>query len=114
MIGTMRATLSQQDVESLLTDPSPANREQAAAKIATDYAGEVLSDEERELAEEIFHLMVQDAEVRVRQALSFNLKDFPGLSHEIAVVLASDIEAVSIPVLRSSVVLTDEDLIEIG
>ena len=109
----MRATLSQQDVESLLTDPSPANREQAAAKIATDYAGEVLSDEERELAEEIFHLMVQDAEVRVRQALSFNLKDFPGLSHEIAVVLASDIEAVSIPVLRSSVVLTDEDLIEI-
>ena len=113
MIGTMRATLSQQDVESLLTDPSPANREQAAAKIATDYAGEVLSDEERELAEEIFHLMVQDAEVRVRQALSFNLKDFPGLSHEIAVVLASDIEAVSIPVLRSSVVLTDEDPIEI-
>ncbi|MCH7636954.1 MAG: DUF2336 domain-containing protein, partial [Proteobacteria bacterium] len=112
-IGTMRATLSQTDVESLLTDPSPANRERAAAKIATDYAGEVLSDEERQLAEEIFRLMVQDAEVRVRQALSFNLKDFPGLSHEIAVVLASDIEAVSIPMLRSSSVLTDGDLIEI-
>ena len=109
----MRATLSQTDVESLLTDPSPANRERAAAKIATDYAGEVLSDQERRLAEEIFCLMIQDAEVRVRQALSFNLKDFPGLSHEIAVVLASDIEAVSIPMLRSSSVLTDEDLIEI-
>jgi uncharacterized protein (DUF2336 family) len=113
MIGTMRPTLSQQDVEGLLTDPSPANREQAAAKIATDYAGEVLTDDERTLAEEIFRLMVQDAEVRVRQALSFNLKDFPGLSHEIAVVLASDIDAVSIPLLRSSVVLTDEDLIDI-
>ena len=113
MIGTMRPTLSYKNVEGLLTDPSPANCEQAAAKIATDYAGEVLSDDERHLAKEIFQLMVQDAEVRVRQALSFNLKDFPGLSHEIAVVLASDIEAVSIPLLRSSVVLTDEDLIDI-
>ena len=109
----MRATLSKTEVESLLVDPSPANRERAAAKIATDYAGEVLSGQERQLAEEIFRLMVQDAEVRVRQALSFNLKDFPGLSHEIAVVLASDIEAVSIPMLRSSSVLTDGDLIEI-
>ena len=33
-IGTMRATLSQTDVESLLVDPSSANRELAAAKIA--------------------------------------------------------------------------------
>ena len=112
-IGTMRATLLKTEVESLLVDPSPANREQAAVKIATDDAGEVLFDDERQLAEEIFRLMVQDAEVRVRQALSFNLKDFSGLAHEIAVVLASDIEAVSIPMLRSSSVLTDGDLIEV-
>jgi len=62
----MRATLLKTQVENFLVDPSPANREQAAAKIATDYAGEVLFDDERQLAEEVFRLMVQDAEVRVR------------------------------------------------
>lgn len=57
--------------------------------------------------------MVHDAEVRVREALSANLKSCPFLSHDIAKTLAADVEAVSLPVLQFSEVLTDEDLIEI-
>ena len=85
----------------------------AAAKISGDYAKEILSNEERQLAEEILQLMAGDAEVRVRQALSSNLKDYPGLAHDIAHSLANDVASVSLPVLRYSSVLTDADLMEI-
>lgn len=109
----MRPKLSIADVQRLLEDPSPESRAETAAKISQDYSGDVLSSEERELAEEILKFMINDAEERVRQALSSNLKDYPGLSHDIARTLANDVESVSLPILRHSLVLTDADLIEI-
>lgn len=109
----MRPNLSVHDVQRLLEDPSPEARQDTAAKIATDYSADVLSEEERQLAEQILQFMANDAEVRVREALSSNLKDYPGLPHDIAVTLAHDVESVSLPVLQFSSVLTESDLIEI-
>ena len=109
----MRPKLSTADVQRLLEDPSPESRVEAAAKISQDYTSDVLSKEERELAEEILKFMVNDAEERVRQALSSHLKDYPGLPHDLARTLANDVESVSLPILRYSAVLTDADLIEI-
>lgn len=109
----MANALTVDDVKRLLDDPSSENRSNAAKKIAHGYSDGLLSDEERRIAEDIFSVMVHDAEVRVREALAENLKSCPFLSHDIARTLAADVEAVSLPVLRFSEVLTDEDLIEI-
>ncbi|NKB21632.1 MAG: DUF2336 domain-containing protein [Alphaproteobacteria bacterium] len=109
----MRQTLTQTDVRRLLDEPSAANREDAALKVASAYSAEELSDEERNIAEDIIRVMTQDAEVRVRAALAENLKEYSGLSHDIAKKLAGDVDSVALPVIQFSEVLTDDDLLEI-
>lgn len=105
--------LSGEDVAKLLTDPSGDHRADAAEKVGAVFSSGKLSPKERELAEEIFRVMVQDAEVRVRQALSESLKNNPEIPHDVAADLAKDVIEVSAPILEFSTVLTDEDLIEI-
>jgi uncharacterized protein (DUF2336 family) len=103
--------LNEEDVRRLLSNPSGETRAEIAEKIASQHCG--LSAGERKLAEDILRLMVRDAEVRVRQALSRQLKENPTVPHDVALALARDVEDVSLPMLRFSEVLTDEDLLEI-
>lgn len=105
--------LSADDVTKLLNDSSGTARAETAAKIAHDFSTGDLSDHERQMAQDIFRIMVKDAEVRVREALSQNLRENPNLSHDVAVSLAKDVDSVSLPVLQFSEVLSDSDLIEI-
>lgn len=105
--------LSEQDVARLLTDGSGAARAETAAKLASDFDAGVLSDSERALALDIFRIMVEDAEVRVRQALSDHLKSNPHIPKAVAVALARDVDSVALPVLEFSGVLDDDDLIVI-
>ncbi len=105
--------LTAADVERLIHDPSAATREATAAKIAHAFQQEALSATERQLAEDIFRVMLRDAELRVRQALSQNLKDNPGVPHDVALALASDVAEVATPMLEFSAVLTEADLVEI-
>ena len=106
-------TLSADDVSRLLSDPSAAVRAETAAKIAADFSVEGLTYAERKLAEEIFRLMVSDAELRVREALAQNLKENPGVPHDVAKSMAEDVDSVALPILQFSEVLTDEDLLDI-
>ena len=105
--------LTKEDVSKLLSDPSVETRADMAAKVAGDFDANALSENERRLAEEIFHVMVKDAEVRVREALALNLKENAGVPHDVALSLAKDVETVALPMLQFSEVLTDEDLIQI-
>ena len=107
------AHLTIADVERLAANPSADARAETAAKLAGDYGHASLTETELQLAQEIFRLMMRDAEVRVREALSINLKSNPLIPHDIVMVLARDVESVSIPMLEASEVLTTEDLIEI-
>ena len=107
------AELSIADVERLAANPSGEARAETAAKLAGDYGRASLTSSELQLAQEIFRLMLHDAEVRVREALSANLKSNPIIPRDIAMALASDVDSVAIPMLESSEVLTTEDLIEI-
>ena len=108
-----RHTLTEQDVAQLLADPSGRARAETAGKIAAGFNTGDLTAEERQLAEEIFRLMVQDAEVRVREALAHSLKENPGVPHDVAVSLAKDVASVAMPVLQFSEALSDEDLVEL-
>ena len=105
--------LSTQDVAKLLQDPNSDNRAMAATKVADAFSTASLSDAERAIAEDIFRVMLKDAAVRVRSALSDSLKDNPDIPHDVAATLAKDVDAVAMPMIENSVVLNDADLIEI-
>ncbi len=72
-----------------------------------------LTDSERHHAEEVLRELSQSVELRVRETLAEQLKTSTILPHDIAVVLANDVESVALPILEFSEVLTDADLIEI-
>lgn len=105
--------LTHQDVERLLTDPSIENRAVAAAKIADDFSDGAFGDHVRGLALQIFEIMVEEAASRVRVALAEHLKECRDISHDLALRLAQDEDAVAGPILRYSELLTDDDLIAI-
>ena len=105
--------LTKNDVTKLMANPSADVRAETTAKIASQFEVEALSPAERQIAEDIFRKLVKDVEVRVREALAAHLKNSPDLPHDVAVALARDVDSVSLPMLKFSEVLTDEDLIEI-
>ena len=91
----MTNRLTEKDIAKLLADPSGERRAETAAKIASDFRAGSLTEAERSLAEEIFRLMVKDAEVRVREALAQNIKESPNVPHDVAVSLARDVDSVA-------------------
>ena len=109
----MAQMLTAADVQRLVANPSGDLRAETAAKVAEAFSQGALSDSERALAEQIFRVMVQDAEVKVRESLSSHLKTSVNLPHDIALKMAKDVEQVSLPVLEFSKVLSDADLVEI-
>jgi len=109
----MTENLTNSDIKALLNNPTSEYREKAAQVVSKKFNSGDLSDHEREIAKEIFQVMVHDAEERVRIALSDSLKDNPDIPHDVAVALANDVAGVAAPMLEFSDVLTDEDLKEI-
>jgi len=101
------------DVRLLERDRSPHVRADTAAKLAAIFNTAHFTPAEIAQAEQIFRIMVRDAEVRVREALSANLRANPRLPRDVAVTLAQDVDSVALPVLTVSEVLTADDLIEI-
>lgn len=110
---TVSNRLTQDDVAKLMADPSAEVRAKTTAKIASQFEAEALSPAERQIAEDIFRKLVKDVEVRVRESLAAHLKNSPDLPHDVAMALACDVDSVSLPMLKFSEVLTDEDLVGI-
>lgn len=109
----MTAHLTKEDVQRLVAEPSAHVRAEVASKLAQDIDNPVLTEQETVLAHEVVRLMAKDIEVSVRQALSENLRKAMRLPHDVALQLANDIESVALPILQSSDVLTDQDLVDI-
>lgn len=105
--------LTKEDVTRLLSDPSADNRAKTAQKIGEQFAAGGLGPSERELVEDIFRIMVRDAAVQVRQALSQSLKDSDEVAREVALALANDVAEVALPMIEFSEVLTEADLIDL-
>lgn len=106
--------LTQADVRRLLSEDAPENRTAIAGKIAAGHSTGQFRDNELVIAEQIFRLLLRDAEVSVRVALAEGLKDNVRAPHDIVQQLAQDSEiAVAQPIIEHSEVLNDEDLLEI-
>lgn len=109
----MASALSQADVDRLLTESSAQTRAEVASKLGRDLDGLTLTDTELRTAQDIIRIMAKDVEVTVRSALSKSLRRATRLPHDVALFLANDVEAVALPILANSLVLTDEDLIDV-
>ena len=109
----MASSLTQADVARLLAEPSPAVRAEVADKLAREIDSAALTEAELQLAQDVVRLMAKDVELAVRQALSHSLRHAKHLPRDVALRLASDVEAVSLPILADSPVLADTDLLEV-
>ena len=112
-VQSIRPQLNEQDIHRLIKGETPEDRASVAHRLCRRIALDVLSDSEREYAQEIMGILADDAADLVRRTLSVTLRNSPILPREIALKLAQDIEAVAIPVLQDSPVFTEEDLIEL-
>jgi uncharacterized protein (DUF2336 family) len=107
----MASSLTQADVARLLAEPSAAARAEVADKLAREIDSTLLTDAELEIAHDIVRTMAKDVELAVRCALSQSLRSARHLPHDVALRLAGDVEAVALPILVDSPVLTDADLV---
>lgn len=107
----MEETLNEEDVKRLLSSPDADIRVEIAGKIAAQHPR--LTETERKIAENIFRVMVEDAEVRVREALAQQLKSNAMVPGDVALALARDVDSVALPILQFSEVLSEADLIEL-
>lgn len=114
MLTTMK--IEAQDVARLMADPSPEAKLTLVEKLTHQYTAEGsdhFKAEESHLAEDIFRLLMKNAETHVRAALAENLKIAGNVPHDIVVSMAKDVAEVSLPVLQFSDVLSEADLLEI-
>ncbi|MEX2650710.1 MAG: DUF2336 domain-containing protein [Alphaproteobacteria bacterium] len=109
----MTANLSRDDVGTLLSNPTTDVRVMTARRVAADFARPALTLTERNLAIDLFRMLARDPDEAVRRALARALRDEPLVPHDVVQALALDDVEVATPVLEHSIVLPDEDLIEV-
>jgi len=107
------AYLSQQDVDRLAADRSPANRAATMLRVGEVLASGVVGLEERMIAYAIIDRVLPEVEIEIRAELSRFLKNVPWLDHRLAARLANDVLEVAEPILAESLALTDEDLLAV-
>jgi len=105
--------LNAEDVTSLLENKGPNTLLTVADKIADAYTSQTLKTADVAATEQIFRLLMREAEVRVRVSLSEHLKSNNELPKDIVLSMARDVEQVALPVLQHSEVLDDNDLLEL-
>ena len=112
-VQSIRPQLTEDDILRLMRGETPEQRASVAHRLCRRIALDVLSDREKAFADEIIGILAKDAADLVRRTLAVTLRSSPVLPREVALKLAHDIEAVSIPLLQDSPVFTDEDLVEL-
>jgi uncharacterized protein (DUF2336 family) len=112
-VSALRVNLSEADIRSLVKGDTDEDRALACYRLCRRIDTVDLTSQERAFSEQILKIVVDGAAERVRRALAVTLRTSHNLPPEIASRLARDIEAVALPILESSPVLTDEDLADI-
>jgi uncharacterized protein (DUF2336 family) len=109
----MAQALSQYDIDRLLTAPSAAARIEVARKLGQDLDSPLLTASHLRAAQDIVRIMAKDVEVTVRAALADSLRATKCLPRDVALAMANDVDAVALPILGHSLVLTNEDLLQL-
>lgn len=110
------ATLSAEDIQRLMEDHSADAQMEVVGKLTSQYGAggkESMTQGQTVIAEDIFKLLLSKAEVQVRSLIATNLRHSDKLPPTLAKQMAADVKEVSLPIIESCTVLTDEDLLEI-
>jgi len=99
--------------DRIADDPSAQARTEAAERIANEYSNGALSWHEREIAAAILVKLAMDVEQGVRAALATHVLSCSFLPPSLSRAISDDVEAISIPFIRYSPALTDEDLLRV-
>jgi len=98
--ATLSATiLTASDVERLLKDDSADSRVSVLEKVSKHYNADNFGERERDIAEQIFRLLMKDTVVRVRETLSERIRENPNIPRDIVFHMANDVDSVALPVL---------------
>lgn len=108
-----RARLTEIDIRRLIKATDEDERAAAVHKLCRNMDKAGMGEEEREAAQKILRLLAQDAAELVRRAMVITLKTSDLIPHDVARLLAADVDSVALPLIGFSPVFTDEDLIEI-
>ena len=109
----IRSRLTEADVRRFVKSTDEDDRAAAAHKLCRSMDRGELTEQDREAAHKILRLMAQDAAEMVRRAMAVTLKSSDLVPHDVARMLASDVDAVALPIIGFSPAFTDDDLIEI-
>ncbi len=110
---TLRVTLSEADLRTLVKGESAEDRALIAHRLCKRIDHVSLTDAERAAAADLVRFVARDAAEMVRRALAITLKNSPNLPPDVARRLAADVDAIARPILESSPALTDVDLAEL-
>lgn len=106
--------LTNKDIEALRKGQSFENKSSTIRKVSHYYTNnENKSLTGKQLAEDIFRIMIRDIEVKIRSILADSLKNSRNLPKDIVHTIISDVEAVSTSFIRYYHDLSDLDLIGI-
>lgn len=105
--------LTTEDIKNLSQNPSVEMKSITAKKVTSYYNGTQITERGLRLAEDIFRIMVEDVEVKVREILSESLKNCKNIPKDIAYKLIRDKNSVAIPFIKYYTNLTKEDLMAI-
>ncbi len=97
-----------------LDDPSWICRAMLLEQIAERYASGIPNPPQRRVTEDLFRMAVYDGEPLVRSVLADSLKRSTHAPRDIVLSLAHDESQVARPILQSSPLLTDDDLVRVA
>ncbi len=114
MLTTTRAPRTPETAVTVLDNPSWIRRAMLLERVAEAYAEGSFNPAQRRQAEDLFRTAVYDHEPLARSVLADALKRMTHLPPDIVLSLARDEAQVARPILRSSPLLDDDELVEIA
>lgn len=109
----MNTTLTREDVNKLAQNINTETKIRTAQKVGAYYNDRNITERGLKIAEEIFRIMVQDVEIKVREALSESLRNSHRLPSDLVQTLINDKDRVSLPFIKYYADLTSDEIINI-
>lgn len=105
--------LGKASIRQAIQGETAEKRANAVQKIGRDIRAAQMTEAERAFAEKLMDRICTDISALVRRALAVTLRNSPNLPRHIARALIADIDTIAVPILSSSPVLTDDDLVDV-
>ena len=112
-ISRLINSLGKETIRQALQGVTAESRANAVQKIGRGIRSAELNPAERTFATKLMDRICADVSDLVRRALSVTLQNSKNLPRQVALTLIEDIDSIAAPVLASSPILTDDDLVAV-